>query len=94
MTSCFNEADAFASDQPRGLVRHLHESAASMRPTLSRRINLDTRNAQLDDYMASMRPTLSRRINRKGGVAPMKNNHASMRPTLSRRINAQFGEAE
>ena len=36
----FNEADAFASDQHADRRAYPHRRAASMRPTLSRRINL------------------------------------------------------
>ena len=68
-SSCFNEADAFASDQRRcPRVGHT-ERIASMRPTLSRRINKSYFEIVDSAPAASMRPTLSRRINQATGTA-------------------------
>ena len=89
----FNEADAFASDQPASSRRQCLAGSASMRPTLSRRINAETSRKTRRHRRASMRPTLSRRIN---AYAPLECGflpRASMRPTLSRRINADAHES-
>ena len=88
---CFNEADAFASDQPEIRIRAERRLGASMRPTLSRRINQARRERAATRPHASMRPTLSRRINTQGSGVFLVSPLASMRPTLSRRIN-QVGE--
>ena len=87
-TSGFNEADAFASDQPR-----IHPSCglrhgASMRPTLSRRINIPAAMVDLLFFFGFNEADAFASDQRITCVYPVDNIlNASMRPTLSRRIN-------